>query len=82
MYVITYNIILSIIFQDVFNTQHLKSTNIPRPQAKFKDMIDNSSSQFIPILYSKPNQIESLPEGSNTLFNCTFRIALRFFSVS
>lgn len=48
--------------KDVFNTQHLKSTNIPRPQAKFKDMIDNSSSQFIPILYSKPNQIESLPE--------------------
>lgn len=37
--------------------------NVPRPQVKFQDHVDNSNSLFVPRLRNKPNAREPLPEG-------------------
>ena len=41
----------------------LRNKNIPRPQSRFKDMVDNSNSPFIPLIRHKPNALKPLPEG-------------------
>ena len=41
----------------------LRNKNIPRPQSRFKDMVDNSNSPFIPLISHKPNALKPLPEG-------------------
>jgi exosome complex exonuclease RRP6 len=36
-------------------------SDIPRPQSRFKDMVDNSLSPFVPHIRHKPNAIKPLP---------------------
>ncbi|XP_055515423.1 exosome component 10 [Leucoraja erinacea] len=45
---------------ETFRLFHAK--NIPRPQMKFKDKIDNSNTPFVPKLFIKPNALKPLPE--------------------
>ena len=40
--------------------RHLEVLNIPKPQLEFKDMIDNSSAPFVPLLTTKPNALRPL----------------------
>ncbi|XP_063804754.1 exosome complex component 10 isoform X2 [Pseudophryne corroboree] len=46
---------------DTFRLLHAK--NIPRPQLRFKEKIDNSNTPFIPKLFIKPNAQKPLPEA-------------------
>ena len=41
----------------------IHSRNVPRPQVRFQDQIDNSNSPFIPRLKEKPNAKVPLPDG-------------------
>uniref|UniRef100_V9KDS6 Exosome complex component 10 n=1 Tax=Callorhinchus milii TaxID=7868 RepID=V9KDS6_CALMI len=45
---------------ETFRLFHAK--NIPRPQIKFKEKIDNSNTPFVPKIFLKPNAQKSLPE--------------------
>ncbi|CAH1775667.1 unnamed protein product [Owenia fusiformis] len=47
---------------NVSNLRLLTARNIPRPQLKFKDKIDNSSAPFVPKLPYKPNAQKSLAD--------------------
>ncbi|XP_061908212.1 exosome component 10 [Entelurus aequoreus] len=44
---------------ETFRLLHAK--NIPRPQLKFKEKVDNSNTPFIPKLFIKPNAQKPLP---------------------
>lgn len=39
--------------------------NVPRPQVRFQDHVDNSKSPFVPRLRDKPNAQQPLPEGGS-----------------
>lgn len=41
----------------------IHSRNVPRPQAKFRDQVDNSNNPFVPRLKEKPNARVPLPDG-------------------
>ena len=43
--------------------QRMVSKAIHKPQLKFKDLIDNSSRPFLPILKAKPNAIRPLSDS-------------------
>lgn len=43
----------------------MASRNVPRPQVRFRDQVDNSNSVFVPLLRSKPNAREPLPSGGS-----------------
>ena len=43
----------------------LASRNVPRPQVRFRDQVDNSNSVFVPLLRSKPNARQPLPQGGS-----------------
>ncbi|XP_078095230.1 exosome complex component 10 isoform X1 [Mustelus asterias] len=45
---------------ETFRLFHAK--NIPRPQMKFKEKVDNSNTPFVPKLFTKPNALKPLPE--------------------
>ncbi|XP_067826748.1 exosome component 10 [Heptranchias perlo] len=45
---------------ETFRLFHAK--NIPRPQMKFKEKVDNSNTPFVPKLFTKPNAMKPLPE--------------------
>ncbi|XP_069775133.1 exosome complex component 10 [Narcine bancroftii] len=45
---------------ETFRLFHAK--NIPRPQIKFREKIDNSNTPFVPKLFIKPNALKPLPE--------------------
>ncbi|XP_051895509.1 exosome component 10 [Pristis pectinata] len=45
---------------ETFRLFHAK--NIPRPQMKFKEKVDNSNTPFVPKLFIKPNALKPLPE--------------------
>ncbi|XP_075046293.1 exosome complex component 10 isoform X2 [Mixophyes fleayi] len=45
---------------ETFRLLHAK--NIPRPQLKFKEKIDNSNTPFVPKLFIKPNAQKPLPD--------------------
>ncbi|XP_054653753.1 exosome component 10 isoform X1 [Dunckerocampus dactyliophorus] len=44
---------------ETFRLLHAK--NIPRPQLKFKEKVDNSNTPFIPKIFIKPNALKPLP---------------------
>ncbi|XP_072442824.1 exosome complex component 10 [Chiloscyllium punctatum] len=44
---------------ETFRLFHAK--NIPRPQVKFKEKVDNSNTPFVPKLFIKPNALKPLP---------------------
>ena len=41
----------------------MASRNVPRPQVRFKDQIDNSNTVFVPRIRNKPNARQPLPDG-------------------
>ena len=41
----------------------MTSRNVPRPQVRFRDQVDNSNSPFVPQLRCKPNARQPLPDG-------------------
>ncbi|NXQ89329.1 EXOSX protein, partial [Nyctibius grandis] len=43
--------------------QLLHAKNIPKPQLKFQEKIDNSNTPFVPKLFIKPNALKPLPEA-------------------
>ncbi|XP_072101187.1 exosome complex component 10 isoform X1 [Mobula birostris] len=45
---------------ETFRLFHAK--NIPRPQLKFKEKVDNSNTPLVPKLFIKPNALKPLPE--------------------
>ncbi|XP_033642583.1 exosome component 10-like [Asterias rubens] len=48
-----------------FHMMHAK--NIPRPQLKFKDKIDNANMPFVPKLSHKPNALKPLNQGISSV---------------
>ncbi|XP_077370820.1 exosome complex component 10 isoform X1 [Festucalex cinctus] len=44
----------------------LQAKNIPRPQLKFKEKVDNSNTPFIPKIFIKPNALKPLPSYFTT----------------
>ncbi|NXF31030.1 EXOSX protein, partial [Nyctibius bracteatus] len=46
---------------ETFRMLHAK--NIPRPQLKFREKIDNSNTPFVPKIFIKPNALKPLPEA-------------------
>ncbi|KAM4016829.1 LOW QUALITY PROTEIN: exosome complex component 10 [Anomaloglossus baeobatrachus] len=49
---------------ETFRLLHAK--NIPRPQLRFKEKIDNSNTPFLPKIFVKPNAQKPLPEALRT----------------
>ncbi|XP_069597888.1 exosome complex component 10 isoform X1 [Ranitomeya imitator] len=49
---------------ETFRLLHAK--NIPRPQLRFKEKIDNSNTPFVPKIFVKPNAQKPLPEVLRT----------------
>ncbi|XP_044301392.1 exosome component 10 isoform X3 [Varanus komodoensis] len=47
--------------QDTFRLLHAK--NIPRPQLRFREKVDNSNTPFVPKLFVKPNALKPLSEA-------------------
>ncbi|XP_072334572.1 exosome complex component 10 [Scyliorhinus torazame] len=45
---------------ETFRLFHAK--NIPRPQMKFKEKVDNSNIPFVPKIFTKPNALKPLPD--------------------
>ncbi|XP_005994065.1 exosome component 10 isoform X1 [Latimeria chalumnae] len=45
---------------ETFRLLHAK--NIPRPQIKFREKIDNSNTPFVPKIFIKPNALKPLPQ--------------------
>ena len=43
----------------------MAARNVPRPQVKFRDQVDNSNSPFVPRIHSKPNALQPLPDGGS-----------------
>ena len=51
--------------EPVASYSFMTARNVPRPQLKFRDHVDNSNSPHIPLLRSKPNALQPLPEGGS-----------------